>query len=128
MDVQLRTLLAAIVPLALAAACGGAGDGASGSATTQGSDGTDTSSKSLTLEALPSETANATVLPSFYLAPVALTAPGNTDVKSPGASARMAPASQAIGDAMASVSSARLTPQAIAAYAAAAPPRRARPW
>ncbi|WP_197339632.1 putative Ig domain-containing protein [Ralstonia solanacearum] len=121
LGVQLRTLLAAIVPLALAAACGGAGDGASGTATTQGSDGTDTSSKSLTLEALPSETANATVLPSFYLAPVALTAPGNADVKSPGASARMAPASQAIGDAMASVSSARLTPQAIAAYAAAAP-------
>lgn len=100
----------------------GGGDSASGqSAATQGSDGADTSSKSLTLAALPGETASATVLPSFYLAPVALAAPGNADVKSPGASALKAPASQAIGDAMASVSSARLTPQAIAAYAAAAP-------
>ncbi|CBJ50500.1 S53 family peptidase [Ralstonia solanacearum] len=118
---RLRALLVAIVPVVLAS-CGGGGDSASGqSAATQGSDGADTSSKSLTLAALPGETASANVLPSFYLAPVALAAPGNADAKSPGASALKAPASQAIGDAMASVSSARLTPQAIAAYAAAAP-------
>ncbi|WP_316669441.1 putative Ig domain-containing protein [Ralstonia psammae] len=61
-------------------------------------------------------------VPHFHMAPIVLTAPNGVDSGAPSASAQQSPASQPISAVMAATSTARLTPQALAAYKSAASP------
>lgn len=105
-------LLPALMLGALLTACGGGGDGAGAAATAQvgSGDSTDTGAAS-TL-------ATAQVSPTYHLAPVLLDAPGDTDMARPSASARMAPHTTTVPEALGGLSSRGLTVPALQAAAA----------
>lgn len=106
----------------LLAGCGGDDSTASGAAADPEGIVSSFSSSNLTVSPLSSDSASAMVVPHFHMAPVVLTAPSDIDSTAPSASAQQPPASQPISAVMAATSTARLTPQALAAYTSAASP------
>lgn len=102
-------LLPALMLGALLTACGGGGDGAGTAATASAGSGDSTDTAATTT------LATAQVSPTYHLAPVLLDAPADTDMARPSASARLAPHTTTVPEALGGLSSRELTVQTLQA-------------
>lgn len=102
---RLRLLTVLLLGALLAACGGGGGEAPLAQATAEA--GTDSG--------VDSTLATAQVRPTYHLAPVLLDAPADTDMARPGASARLAPHTTTVPEALAGLSSRGLTVQALQA-------------